>query len=241
MNGTPQSGTGTNALAENLLALNLGIGDALQLQDTVDSNLRYYVKLIGFLNKAGIIVSHPVVSQPPQNESLLPVKDGTNFIVRGFSGRKTYAFDASVLSSNTVPYPHLHLSYPKKIESTALLAALRIKPKALAGWVELVKADSGNIKMPVTFVDMSTSGARVHAKNLFGNVGDQIKVVFCLPIDDEDQTFAIPAVLRKLYNEAPPESPGDAVEITHGLEFIQPEGNVRMALQAYIYRTMAGG
>jgi hypothetical protein len=241
MNDKSHPDTGTNVPEENLLALNLGIGDALQLQDTAASNLRYYVKLIGFLNKAGIVVSCPVVSQPAQNGNFLPVENGKNFTVRGFSGKKTYVFDASVLSSSTVPYPHLHLSYPKKIESTTMLAALRIKPKSLSGWIELVKADSGNIKMPVAFVDMSTSGARIHAKNQFGIIGDEIKITFSLPIDDEEQTIAIPAVIRQIYNETLPEIPGGADEMTHGLEFIQPVGSVRMALQAYIYRTMAGG
>lgn len=236
MNDELQPNTSPIAPAENLLALNLGIGDALQLQDSSASNLRYYVKLIGFLNKAGIIVSHPV-----QNESLLSVEDGKNFIVRGFSGRKTYVFDASVLSSSTIPYPHLHLTYPKKIECAAMVAALRIKPKSLAGWIEPARADSGDIKMPMAIVDMSTSGVRVHAEKQFGNIGDEIKVTFRLPIDDEEQSFSIPAVIRKSYNETLPESLGGATGMMHGLEFIQPDGDVRMALQGYIYRTMAGG
>ena len=241
MNEELQSGPGANAPAENLLALNPGIGDALQLQDSSASHLRYYVKLIGFLNNAGIIVSHPVVRQPMQDATLLSVEAGKNFIVRGFSGRKTYVFDASVLSSSATPYPHLHLTYPKKIECTAMLAALRIKPKSLSGWIEPVRAGSGDTKMPMAIVDMSTSGVRVHAEKQFGNIGDEIKVTFRLSIDDEEQSFSIPAVIRKSYNETLPESLGGATGMMHGLEFIQPEGNVRMALQGYIYRTMAGG
>jgi hypothetical protein len=241
MNDESQPGTGTGAPAENLLALDLGIGDALQLQDSSATNLRYYVKLIGFLNKSGVIVSHPVVSQPGQDVTLLPVEDGKRFTVRGFSGRKTYVFDAGVLCSSATPYPHLHLSYPKKIESTVMLAALRIKPKSLAGWIEPVKAGQGEARMPISIVDMSTSGVRVHAGKQFGNIGDEIKVVFNLPIDDEEQSFSIPAVIRKSYDEALPESLGGAAGMMHGLEFIRPEGSVRMALQGYIYRIIAQG
>jgi hypothetical protein len=241
MNEESQPGAGADAPTENLLALNLGIGDALQLQDSSAANLRYYVKLIGFLNKAGVIVSHPVVSQPDQGGTLLPVEDGKRFIVRGFSGRKTYVFDASVLCTSATPYPHLHLSYPKKIESTAMLAALRIKPKSLEGWLEPVKAGSGETRVPMAIVDMSTSGVRVHAGKQFGNIGDEVKVIFSLPIDDEEQFFSIPAVIRKSYDETLPESPGGVTGMMHGLEFIRPEGNVRMALQGYIYRIIAQG
>jgi c-di-GMP-binding flagellar brake protein YcgR len=236
MNDEFKAGTGTDHPVENLLALDLGIGDALQLQDSSASNLRYYVKLIGFLNKAGIIVSHPM-----QDGGLLPLEYGKPFLVRGFSGRKTYEFGATVLSSNSTPYPHLHLSFPKRIDCKTMLAALRIKPRSLAGWIEGGRAGSDVTRIPMSIVDMSTSGVRVHAEMQFGKIGDEIKVVFSLPVDDEQQSFSIPAVIRKSYSEAAPESLGGADVMMHGLEFIQPEGSVRMALQGYIYKTMAGG
>jgi len=223
-------------LPDSLLELNLGIGDALQLQEPSSTGLRYYAKLIGFLNKAGIIVTHPM-----QNEALLKVEDGKSFLVRGFSGRKTYEFNANVLSSKSVPYPHLHLSFPKQIECRTMRGALRIQPKSLSGWIEPVGVDAGAIKMPMVIVDMSTSGLRVHAKRQFGNIGDQINVMFRLPIDGEDQVFSIPSAIRKSYNETLPEDMGGAEVTTYGLEFLQPEGTVRMALQGYIYRTMAEG
>lgn len=222
--------------ADTLLSLNLGIGDALQLQDLFAPNLRYYVKLIGLLNKAGIIVSHPVV-----DETLVSVVDGKNFLVRGFSGRKTYEFNAYVLSYSAIPYPHLHLTFPKEVECVTMHAALRIKPKSLAGWIELEGADSGANKVPVVIVDISTSGARVHSRRKFGGIGDVVKAMLRLPIDDEEHVFSISATIRKSYTEMLPEITNGGEVMTHGLEFIQPEGDVRMALQGYIYKIMAQG
>ncbi len=219
--------------ADTLLSLNLGIGDALQLQDLFAPNLRYYVKLIGFLNKAGIIVSHPMV-----DETSVSIVEGENFLVRGFSGRKTYEFNASVLCSSTSPYPHLHLTFPKQIECMTMHAALRIKPRSLAGWIELAGTDPLANKAPIVIVDISTSGARIHSRRKFGSIGDQVKVMLRLPIDDEEQVFSISAVIRKSYTEMLPEITNGGEVMTYGLEFIQPEGNVRMALQGYIYKTM---
>ena len=234
-----QSGPKGNEQPENLLALNLGIGDALQMQDSSVSNRapnrRYYVKLIGFLNKASIVVSHPM-----QDETLLAVEDGKNFLVRGFSGRKAYEFNANVLFSSHIPYPHLHLSFPKQIECLTMRGALRIQPK-LASWIETMDAASAPIKVPAVMVDLSTSGARVHANRQFGKVGDEVRVAFHLPIDDEEQVFSISAVIRNSYNETLTEDLGGAEVMTHGLEFIQPEGSMRMALQNFIYKTMAEG
>lgn len=231
-----QSGPKANEPSDNLLALNPGIGDALQLQDPSAANLRYYARLIGFLNKAGIIVSHPV-----QNDVLLKVEDGKNFLVRGFSGRKTYEFNANVLASSTIPYPHLHLTFPKKIECMTMRGALRIKPKSLPGWIEQAGIDSGVIKLPMLIVDMSTSGARVHSRRQFGSIGDRVKVMLRLPMDDEEQVFSVTAVIRKSYTDMLPEVTNGGEVTTYGLEFIQPEGSVRMALQSYIYKTMAEG
>jgi len=226
--------------ADTLLSLNLGIGDALQLQDVSvgnqSPNLRYYAKLIGFLNKAGIIVSHP-----HKDGAWLPAEDGKSLLVRGFSGRKTYEFSAYVLASNTFPYPHLHLTFPKKIECMTMRGALRIKPKSLTGWVEQKDTDTGVIKLPMLIVDMSTSGARVHARRKLGGIGDEVKVMIRLPIDDEEQIFPISAVIRKSYTDMLPEVTNGGEVTTYGLEFIQPEGDVRMALQGYIYKTMAQG
>lgn len=229
-------------LNNNLLALNLGIGDAIQLQDVSEtsraSNQRYFAKLIGFLNKAGIIVTHP-----HKDGTWLPLADGKSLLVRGFSGRKTYEFEAQVISANTMPYPHLHLSFPKKIECLTMRAALRIHPKSLSGWIEQeqVHTDTGVIKVPMLIVDLSTSGARVHARRKFGGIGDQVNIMLHLPLDEEDHVFAVTAVIRKSYVDMLPEVTNGGEVTTYGLEFIQPEGDVRMALQSYIYKTMAEG
>ncbi len=226
----------TDAKPDDLLSLDLGIGDALQLQDSSETNSRHFAKLIGFLNKSGIIVTHPT-----KNGELLPAEDGKGFSVRGFSGRKVYEFKAYVLASGTVPYPHLHLTFPTAIECMTMRGALRIKPKSLAGWIEPSSENAGSIKMPMIIVDMSTSGARVHAKKPFGSIGDGIKVMFRLPIDGETQLFVIPTIIRKAYSETLPEDQGGAEVTTYGLEFLHPEGSVRMALQGFIYKTMAEG
>ena len=217
----------------SLLKLDLGIGDAIQLQDSPEANQRYFVKLIGFLNKASLIVSHP-----KQGDQLLRVTDGQSFMVRGYSGRYTFEFDTEVLSATLIPYPLLHLLIPDQIICNTMRGAMRIKPN-LAGWIELRDSSSAGMKIPMIVVDISTSGARVHAKRQFGKIGDVVDVACRLPIDDEEHLFLRSAVIRNSYNETLTEDRGSVAVVTYGLEFIQPEGSLRMALQNYIYTTMA--
>lgn len=221
----------------DLTLLDLGIGDALQLQDNAGDKLRYYVKLIGFLDKAGIIVSHPLRGDAP-----LPVENGQGFSVRGFSGRKVYEFNTYALAYSTKPYPHLHLAFPEEIECITVRDAMRIRPKSLVGWVEPMGLEPGVLKLPMVIVDLSTSGARVHAKRQLGNIDDLITVMFRLPVNGgEEQVLSLLAVIRKSYNEKLHEEMGGAEVTTYGLEFMNPAGHVRMALQGYIYKTMAEG
>lgn len=236
MNDEQQTGMISAEQVDNLLSLDLGIGDALQLQDTMGDKQRHYVKLIGFLNKSGI-----VVSQPFKGDALLPIDAGQSFQVRGFSGRKTYEFNAYVLAVGSDPYPHLHLTFPKKVECMTMRGALRVKPKSLGGWLEPWGSMSMRLKEPMIIVDLSTSGARIHSKRQFGNIGEQATIMFRLPIDSEEQLFTIPAIIRKTYQETLPIDSKIMEVTTHGLEFIQQEGHVRMALQGYIYKTMAEG
>jgi hypothetical protein len=93
----------------------------------------------------------------------------------------------------------------------------------------------------MVIVDISTSGARVHSRRKFGGIGDKVKVMLRLPVDNEEQVFSISAVIRKSYTEMLPEITSGGEVTTYGLEFVQPEGEVRMALQGYIYRYMAEG
>ncbi|HEY0665005.1 MAG TPA: flagellar brake protein [Gallionella sp.] len=221
---------------DDLSSLDLGIGDALQLQDNAGDRLRHYVKLIGFLNKSGIVVTHPL-----KGGVMVPIDSGSSFSVRGFSGRKIYEFTSVVLAASAAPYPHLHLAFPETVECITMRDAMRVKPKSLVGWVEPMGVEPGVVKMPVVIADLSTLGARVHAKRQIGNADDLVTVMFRLTVDGDEQVLSLLALIRKTYRERLPEEMGGTEVTTYGLEFMNPAGHVRMTLQGYIYRTMAEG
>ena len=211
----------------DLPSAKIGIGDSLQLQDFSSTKRSYYVKLIGYLNKRSVVVSHPM-----QDEKLLFVKEGASFLVRGFSRVKIYEFSANVISVCLAPYPYLHLSFPAQINTMNMRSTLRITLKLVCS-IELQSLN----KLPATIEDMSASGARIQARTAFGQVGEQVNVSFRLTIDGENQLFVVPAVIRNVREDTDNVTGGKFV--MHGMEFFQPEGMERMALQNYIYKTMA--
>lgn len=211
-----------------LLDVQLAFGDTLQLQDSIDQQSRYAVSLIGLVNRKSILISAPFVEGHP----MLPGQ-GRVFEVRGFSERTIYQFTAEVISSANEPYPYLHISFPDLVEVTTLRGALRIRPKLAC----FISTPESPLKMPASIEDISTSGARIQSRKQLGKAGDKIALGFQVMVDGENMPLTISAIIRNVSDQV--DAAGEA-GFHHGVEFIQSHGPLRMALQSYIYRTMAG-
>lgn len=220
--------SGKHVELSDLQSVKVGIGDVVQLQDFASGRQRHYVKIIGYLFKKSVVVSHPVL-----DEKLLFIKKGESFKVRGFSGTRTYEFTADVVNVCLQPYPYLHLSYPARISTVNMRAALRIKVKLVCS----VKPRDSDQSMPATIEDMSISGARIQSRLRLGSVGDKLEVSFRLPVDGVEQLLVVPATLRNVGNDT--DESGAAKPVLSGLEFHQPEGVERTYLHNYIYKCMA--
>jgi c-di-GMP-binding flagellar brake protein YcgR len=222
--GVPSS---KQAEKSDLFSVKIGIGDIVQLQDFASSKQYHYVKLIGYLNKKSVLVSHPM-----QDEKLLFIKKGESFLVRGFSGTKTYEFISDVIAVCLAPYPYLHLSFPQKVSTINMRSALRAK-------IKLVCSIKSKAEEPIsaTIEDMSISGARIHSRNEFGSVGVEIEVSFRLPVDGEEQLFVVPAVIRNVGSVS--DNVGEEKLVLSGLEFHQPDGYERTLLHNFIYKNLA--
>lgn len=214
----------------DLLSIQINIGDALQIQDVSTDRQRHYVKLIGYLNKKSVLVTQPV-----KNGELLAVSEGQDFLVRGFADRKTYEFNANVISVSLTPYPCMHLSFPSQISVITMRGALRIKPKLECS----VESGPDAIKMPAVIEDISTSGAKIRVRKEMGKPGSSVTVKFHLSIDDENHLFIIPAIIRNVQSDNG--SIGGEKNMTYGVQFMQPEGKERMMLQNFICKIMVEG
>ena len=210
-----------------LLDLKLGIGDTVQMQDITSDKHRYFVRMIGFLNKRSVLVSHP-----RQEDKLSYIKEGAGFLVRGFAGTRTYEFNTNVINVCLTPYPYLHLAFPAQVRSINMRGAVRIKLKQVCSIESL---DSGT-KTSAIIEDMSISGARVQAGKPFGKVGEEVTISLRLQFAEENQVFMIPSMIRNVHQELDAQT-GSEVYM-HGMEFIQTQSVDLTVLQNYIYKFM---
>lgn len=212
---------------EDLLAIKLAIGDTVQLQDFSSDKQRYFVKLIGFMNKKSILVSHP-----RHDDKLSFVKEGQGFLLRGFAGTKTYEFSSNVISVCLSPYPYLHLAYPSQVKTTNMRSAVRIKLRLVC----TIDSAATGLKVPAIIEDMSISGARIHASKAFGQVGDAVSVGMRMQVGGESQVFLVSAVIRNVRTETDSQTGGKI--IMHGMEFVQAVSVDLTLLQNFLYKSM---
>jgi c-di-GMP-binding flagellar brake protein YcgR len=206
--------------SEDFLSMAANIGDALQLQSLGAKGQRYFAKLVGYLNKRSI-----TVTQPKSGETVVAVAVGNQYFVRGFAGAKTYEYTATVLAVSEQPYAHIHLSFPDQVSTLQMRGAIRIKTKLPCF---IVAAVSG-LKMPAAINDLSTSGASIISNVKLGQRGEAIQINVNLPIEGEEQAYAISAIIRNVG-----ESNADN-SVTYGVEFVSTSNRVRIALQTYVY------
>lgn len=220
--GVPQSRESISMLD----ATKIRVGDPLQMQSSAEAP-RLVVKLIGYLKNRGLIVTIP-----ESDGEFVMLKEGQSFIVRFFSGQSAYAFTTTVSKQTSVPFPHVHLAYPREVRGLEIRKNSRID-------VELIAAVTAEGETKVSagkITNLSTGGAALRAKGRLGRKGDTINIKFKLLINDI-QTYTVFDALICAISE----DQGDpSMPIMHGIQFVDPEQNMTLAVAAYVYQKLLG-
>jgi c-di-GMP-binding flagellar brake protein YcgR len=206
----------------------LGVGNVLQMQSTADAP-RLMVKLIGYLKNRGLIVT-----VPESDGEFVMLKDGQSFIVRFFSGKNAYAFTSVVGKQTSVPFPHVHLSYPREVRGLEIRKDARID-------VSLITAigldrDSEAKSLAGKIVNLSIGGGAFRAKTRLASKGDTINVKFKLLINEMDSYMVFDALVRSVTEDL-----NDPVmPYLYGIQFINMDQNMTLAVAAFVYQKIAG-
>lgn len=202
------------------------VGETLYLQQIDNPNIRYTVKLIGFIKGRNVFVTAPVM-----DGKLEFVREGQIFVARAFSGKKAYAFAAATVKSVHTPHPYLILSYPREVRCTVVRRGARAEVKIIAS-VSLGQPERIAAAM---LTDLSTGGTSGVIKEALGNKGDEGVVKFKVHAAGQDEFLSLKAVLRSI---APSEN-GDGFK--HGFEFLDVSIHEKLILSAFVHQTLAEG
>lgn len=202
------------------------IGDTLVLQSSPDAP-RYPVRLIGYLRNRSVIVTPPEV-----NGEVAMVRDGQSFIGRFFSGQNAFAFSTSVLKQTSVPYPHLHLVYPRELK----VQEIRKSPRVDVSLISAVEFEGRGGQAAVRVINLSSTGAGFRAKVALGEQGQKLILKFKLAIHGIDTVVNVRSEICSVRetNEDP------AMSFLHGVRFLDVDEPTHFALSAFVYGSLLG-
>lgn len=214
-------------LPSSFLPLGLQPGDSLQLQSLADGKRRYRARLVGYVPYQSVLVTAP----SPEDKVLL-IREGEQFMVRGYVGDNAVAFRSRVLVAQRQPYPYMHLSYPQELEKAAMRKAPRIRVERMVNVVNETAKAAGVVAV---MRDLSATGAMIESVNPLGNPGDRLVIETSFDFDGmPDQPQRLTAVIRNLRDPA-----GEAVG--QGVEFHELSAEAALSLRAYVYERLARG
>ena len=214
--------------------LALDIGDILQLQFLgEDSETRYYVKVVGYLEDRSLLVT-----TPQSHGKMMRVREGQPLAARMMAGNDLLGFTVSVLRSCSVPYAYLHLSYPKDLQSVTVRKALRITlnmpatAQACCTGTEGVNTEVETRKVLIR--DMSTTGALLAADAPLVETGNCLAVSVDLDVAGAREQLTFTVMVRNIKVE-PAQENGKPSLFLHGVEFQFSDRRESVLLHAFVY------
>lgn len=204
--------------------LRLYPGAMLQIQ-CLGGTVNHSVKFIGAIRGKSILVALPIVEG--KGIWVLPSQI---YIIRGFTGKHAFAFEAPAIMARTHPFPYIHFAYPSSINSRAVRKSLRVKINLPATFTPR----SGDKSVPVTMLDLSTTGSMVDSLAHIGEIGDVVKLAFSVAFEGITANLNISAFIRSI------QIPEAGRNIRAGLEFENISHNDNLILRCFVHTIETG-
>jgi len=199
------------------------IGDAFTLQQKEAPELLYNITLMGSLAGKSVLVSAPI-----KDGKYVHLRDGQIVVVRALSGRRAYAFAASVLKYQNLPYPYLHLSCPREVRCTVIRQDARVEVDVDA-FLSVGSAPPATLNL----LDLSVGGVS-GVGNFLGAAKDaKGRLKFILHVAGEERGLDLDVVLRTV------EADSDPSYAKYGLEFVGVSARDRLILSAFVYQAVS--
>ena len=202
--------------------MRLKVGERFQLELPAKlGNRRAIVKLIGYLEGECLFVT------APDEPGLGPLIEGDSVTVRAFSGQNAFGFVSHVEKSVKLPFPYLHLTFPKRIVGKTIRRSRRIRTELPAKIIGSGEALEG------TLANLSASGAELRVSAEPGKLGDSLTLEFKISVHAVESALKLSAVIRSL------STVGDAAAaIRCGVEFQNLSPADKVQLQSLVYQEL---
>ena len=184
----------------------------------------FYTRLLGFLKGNSLIVRLAAGTDG------IPLEEGDNVLVRGFSGRIAYAFRCDVLKIRYLPYVYCHLSFPTEIRGVEIRKAVRVRVNIPA---QLSNRDLGGAQEAI-ISDLSALGIQVECLTPLGEPGEHVAIGFrfLLQPNAYEVNFKAAGIIQSAHQT------GNAAGWSYGIRFHNMRSAEAILLQHLIYEQL---
>lgn len=206
------------------------VGDPFQIQiSTSFGDERYSVKLLGFLPNKSVMVGAPEFEG-----HLVLCRENQNVIVRSFSGTAAYGFTSSITKVCNSPISYLHLAYPKFVQKVSVRESARISFNII-GTVTNLKTGENSPGLPVSVVDVSTTGAAFLSNKKIAEKDDELRLTFRAKIKEIEVYPILSCIVRSSSIET---SENGTHKYRFGIQFQNLPTQELLILQSMVYQKL---
>jgi hypothetical protein len=212
------------------MKLSYGYSMQLQVVGARGQPERFSCRLIGCLPEQTILVSVPKVSG-----KLVRFNPGQKVVTRLMVDNGIGIFASLIEAQTTDPYPILHIRYPDVVSFKGIRGATRV---AIDQSVDIINLSRNNgVSEQGGIVDISITGARIELNSVMGNIGDTLQLKFEVNVAGLVRILEMEAVVRSCFSPQgqEPKNVTNKQQMTYGVQFIEPEGDRRLLLYAYVF------
>ncbi len=201
------------------------VGEKVQLEPVVsETPVRYVCRVLGYLSGSSLIVTAPEV-----HGKLALLRQDQQFNVRMLSGSAAQGFVSAVLAAPVKPYPHVHLAFPKAMESVLVRNTERVECDLVVA-VQLLRAGE-NAWFKAHMLDLSVGGGLLRSTRPLAKVGEGLRLMLELPSLDGDEQMTLAGIVRN--HEEHVEKDGRSV-FHSGVEFRNLNRLQRLFIHAFV-------
>jgi hypothetical protein len=176
-------------------------------------------EFLGLIPKVSLMIAHP-----QRSGRLLTLTSGQQVVVNMLVNKHVHGFNSHILCTYNFPFPHVHLNYPDSVKTNVLRASNRIAVTLLA----LSKSLGGDV-VPVTIVDISSSGLGINTDEPLGEIGAPIALSFSLKVGGVPHPMRLAGLIRSI---RPVKSQKTR---RYGVELVNLKEEQSLLIQAFIY------
>lgn len=211
--------------------MRLRIGDRIQIQPpaTIGQD-RYVVKLIGYLDNTGLLVTAPM-----DNGLRVPLREKDKIVARIFSSQKAFGFSSRIERVCKIPFDYLHLSFPERIQGSVIRNAPRVRTNIIAS-IALPDGGGSDERLSGLIVNLSADGALVKARQPLCAKGQTVQLAFRVHLHNLDAYLTVKATICSIFDDEA--KAGSAPMVNHGVQFQKLPPNDSVILQSMIYQQM---